>query len=85
MIITLQIKIGQKKYMKNWSNKQHEETLRLKREKKRIDALNKKLNLQNTMPTTVYLDNNNNSEISTAIYTNNGIDYYDGNGNRVQV
>ena len=71
--------------MKNWSNKQHEETLRLKREKKRINSFNKQLNLQNTLPTTVYLDNNNNSEISTAIYTNNGIDYYDGNGNKVQV
>lgn len=69
--------------MRNWSNKQHEETLRLKREKKRINAFNKLLPKQ-TMPTTVYLDNNNN-EISTAIYTNNGIDYYDGNGNKVQV
>ena len=71
--------------MKNWSNKKHEETLRLKREKKRINSFNKQLNLQNTLPTTLYLDNNNNNEISTAIYTNNGIDYYDGNGNRVQV
>ena len=54
----------------------------MKREKKWIDALNKQLNLQNTLPTTLYLDNN---EISTAIYTNNGIDYYDGNGNKVNV
>ena len=37
------------------------------------------------MPTTLYIDDNNNDEISTAIYTNNGIDYYDGNGNKVQV
>ena len=71
--------------MRNWSNKQHEETLRLKREKKRLISLSKQLNLQNTLPTTLYLDNNNNSEISTAIYTNNGIDYYYGNGNKVQV
>ena len=72
--------------MRNWSNKQHEETLRLKREKKRIDALNKQLNLQNTLSTTLYLDgNNNNNEISTAIYTNNGVDYYDGNGNKVNI
>lgn len=71
--------------MKNWSNKRHEETLRLKREKKRIDALSKQLNLQNTLPTTVYLDDNNSNEVSTAIYTNNGIDYYDGNGNKVQI
>lgn len=70
--------------MKNWSNKQHEETLRLKREKKRIDAFNKLLPKQ-TMPTTTYLDNNNNSEISTAIYTNDGINYYDGNGNKVNI
>ena len=70
--------------MKNWSNKQHEETLRLKREKKRIDAFNKLLPKQ-SIPTTITLDNNNNNEISTAIYTNNGIDYYDGNGNKVQV
>lgn len=70
--------------MRNWSNKQHEETLRLKREKKRIDAFNKLLPKQ-SIPTTITLDNNNNNEISTAIYTNNGIDYYDGNGNKVQV
>ena len=71
--------------MKNWSNKQHEEILRLKREKKRIDALNKQLNLsRNNLPTTVYLDNNSN-ELSTAIYTNDGINYYDGNGNKVNI
>lgn len=82
MIIILQIKMRQKRYMKNWSNKQHEETLRLKREKKRVAQFSKLLPKQ-TMPTTVYLDNNN--EISTAIYTNNGVDYYDGNGDKVQV
>ena len=72
--------------MKNWSNKQHEETLRLKREKKRLISLSKQLNLsRNNLPTTVYLDNNNNSEISTAIYTNDGINYYDGNGNKVNI
>ena len=70
--------------MKNWSNKKHEETLRLKREKKRIDAFNKLLPKQ-SIPTTITLDNNNNNEISTAIYTNNGIDYYDGNGNKVNI
>ena len=70
--------------MKNWSNKQHEETLRLKREKKRLIFLSKQLNLQHTLPTTLYIDNNN-SEISTAIYTNDGVNYYDGNGNKVQV
>lgn len=69
--------------MKNWSNKQHEETLRLKKEKKRIERFNKLLPKQ-SMPTTVLLDNNN-SEISTAIYTNDGVNYYDGNGNKVNV
>ena len=37
------------------------------------------------MPTTTILLDNNNSEISTAIYTNDGINYYDGNGNKVNV
>lgn len=69
--------------MRNWSNKQHEETLRLKKEKKRLISFSKQLNLQNTLPTTVYLDNNN--EISTAIYTNDGVNYYDGNGNKINI
>ena len=36
------------------------------------------------MSTTVYIDNNSN-EISTAIYTNDGINYYDGNCNKVNI
>ena len=69
--------------MKNWSNKRHEETLRVKREKNRVEQFNKLLPKQ-TVPTTVYLDNNN-TEISTAIYTNDGVNYYDGNGNKINI
>ena len=44
-----------------------------------------KLLPKQTMSTTLYLDNNNSNEVSTAIYTNDGVNYYDGNGNKVNI
>lgn len=47
-----------------------------RRRKKREKILSASFKLQNTLSTTVYLDNN--QELSTALYTNDGVNYYDG-------
>ena len=68
--------------MKNWSTKSHQAMLFEKKERNKIKKLEKELALKRQLPTTVVLDNFSNLN-ETAVYTNDGINFYNSRGEKI--